>query len=436
MQPCSHPVGTTVEVYDLFFNVPARRKFLRTEQTEFNHILEIVNRLALSRFDVGFLLKHNGKVILQISPAKTQKEKTARIGKIVGIELVQNALVIDAGLTGLHLAGWVSLPTYTRSQADLQYFYINRRVVRDKILSHAIRQAYQDVIYQQRYSVVVLYLTIDPELVDINVHPTKAEVRFRESRLIHDFVVKSVQGALAAGRHAPVSVVGAPIKHCFISPLENFSIEFNDQSSLSPVIISETTTASPLGFALAQMHNIYILAQNDEGLVLVDAHAAHERINYEKLKNSYNTAIISAQTTLLPITVNLNQTEINCLESNLEVLQKLGFDITRSGPDKVLVRAMPILLQEADIELLMRDIIADLLMHESCDSIAKNINKILATMACHSSVRANRRLGLDEMNALLRELERTPRGDQCGHGRPTWVQLTVADLDKLFLRGR
>ncbi|CAL7964155.1 DNA mismatch repair protein MutL [Gammaproteobacteria bacterium] len=453
LQPCSHPVGTTAQVYDLFFNVPARRKFLRTQQTEFNHILEIVNRLALSCFDVGFLLKHDSKTILQLSPAKAQKEKTARVGKIVGAEFVQNALSLDAGLTGLHLTGWISQPTYTRSQADLQYFYINRRVVRDKTLSHAIRQAYQDVIYQQRYPVVVLYLTVDPELVDVNVHPTKAEVRFRESRLIHDFVAKSIQGALAVGRrtpdvHAALAPIASSIKRDFVSLPKSFSTGFK-QHSLPLVAAEESaiytvplfnaasaTMVPALGFALAQLHNIYILAQNDDGLVLVDAHAAHERINYEKLKNAYNTAVVSAQTTLLPITVNLNQTEINCLESNLEVLQRLGFDITRSGPEKILIRAIPILLQEADIEQLMRDVVADLLTHESCDSIAKNINKILATMACHSSVRANRRLGIDEMNALLRELERTPRSDQCGHGRPTWVQLTMADLDRLFLRGR
>jgi DNA mismatch repair protein MutL len=462
LQPGSHPVGTTVEVYDLFFNVPARRKFLRTQQTELNHILEIINRLALSRFDVGFLLKHDGKVILQLNPATTQKEKTARVGKIVGSEFVQNALAIDAGLTGLHLTGWISQPTYTRSQADLQYFYINRRVVRDKILSHAIRQAYQDVIYQQRYPVVVLYLNVDPELVDVNVHPTKAEVRFRESRLIHDFVAKSIKEALAVGkRGADITVADTisthyhpPIKHDFIATRQDFAARFKQQQSLPPlgaaeenavyekfaapseISIVQKTSSMPLGFALAQLFNIYILAQNEAGLILIDSHAAHERINYEKLKKVYDTAVISAQTMLLPITVILNQTEINCLETNLEILQKLGFDVTRSGPEKILVRAVPTLLQEADIEQLIRDIIADLLTHESCDSVVKSINKILATMACHSSVRANRRLNIEEMNALLRELETTERSDQCGHGRPTWIQLSMVDLDKLFLRGR
>ena len=468
LQPGSHPVGTTVEVYDLFFNVPARRKFLRTQQTELNHILEIINRLALSRFDVGFLLKHDGKVILQLNPAITPKEKTVRVGKITGGEFVQNALVIDAGLTGLHLTGWMSQPIYTRSQADLQYFYINRRVVRDKILSHAIRQAYQDVIYQQRYPVVVLYLNVDPELVDVNVHPTKAEVRFRESRLIHDFVAKSIKEALAVcKRSADIAAIDTssthyhpPIKHDFIATRQDFMAGFKQQSLPlvaaeesavyekayafatkaatlpSGTAIVQKTLPMPLGFALAQLFNVYILAQNEAGLILVDAHAAHERINYEKLKKAYDTAIVSAQTMLLPITVIFNQTEINCLESNLEILQKLGFDVTRSGPEKILVRAVPTLLQEVDIEQLVRDVIADLLTHDSYDSVVKSINKILATMACHSSVQANRRLNIDEMNALLRALEKTERGDQCGHGRPTWVQLSMADLDKLFLSGR
>jgi len=461
LQPGSHPVGTTVEVYDLFFNVPARRKFLRTQQTELNHILEIINRLALSRFDVGFLLKHDSKVVLQLNPAITQKEKTARVGKIVGSEFIQNALAIDAGLTGLHLTGWISQPTYTRSQADLQYFYINRRVVRDKILSHAIRQAYQDVIYQQRYPVVVLYLNVDPELVDVNVHPTKAEVRFRESRLIHDFVAKSIKAALAVGkRSADITIADTisthyhpPIKHDFIATQQDFTTRFRQQSlplamaeksavyekftaPSEMISIVQKASSMPLGFALAQLFNIYILAQNETGLILVDSHAAHERINYEKLKKAYGTSVVSAQTMLLPITVILNQAEINCLETNLEILQKLGFDVTRSGPEKILVRTVPTLLQEADIEQLIRDIIADLLMHESYDSVVKSINKILATMACHSSVRANRRLNIEEMNALLRELETTERSDQCGHGRPTWIQLSMADLDKLFLRGR
>lgn len=441
LQPCAHLVGTTVEVHDLFFNVPARRKFLRTEQTEFNHILEIVNRFVLSHFEVSFLLKHNGKVILQLNLAKTIKEKTARVGEIIGSEFIKNALTIDAGSSGLRLFGWISKPAYARSQPDLQYFYINRRIVRDKTLSHAIRHAYRDVIYQQRYPVIILYLTVDPELIDINVHPTKAEVRFRESRLLHDFVAKSIQEALAIGSNFIPTISNA--NNEFKLKQHDFYVRPKQQQQHSipttvsaPVSPSLVVTLPPLGFAIAQLHNIYILAQNEEGLVLVDSHAAHERINYEKLKNAYHTAVIPSQTMLFPITVVLNQVEMNCFEVNLEILQKLGFDLTRSGPEKILVRAVPVLLQEANIERLICDVIADLLAYDSLDTITKISSRILATMACHSSVRANRKLSLDEMNALLRKLEGTQRGEQCGHGRPTWVRLTMADLDKLFLRGR
>jgi DNA mismatch repair protein MutL len=460
LQPCSHPIGTTVEIRDLFFNVPARRKFLRIQRTEFNHILGIVNRLALSRFEISFLLKHDGKTILQLSPAITSKERTARAGKVIGTEFMQNALAVDAGVAGLHLTGWVSQPVYTRSQADLQYFYINRRIVRDKVLSHAIRQAYQDVIYQQRHPIIVLYLSVDPVLVDVNVHPTKAEVRFRDSRLIHDFVAKSLQEALAIGKRSEDKVIPAvhhvQIQQDFTAAFKQRPLPLNiaeesavyegltsfaqkDAPLFKEISIDQTVSDdvnSPLGFALAQLHNIYILAQNDDGLILVDAHAAHERINYERLKETYHEGNVSSQSMLLPLTLVLNQTEINCVESNFEVLQKLGFDITRSGPEQVLIRAIPVLLQGADIEQLIRDVIADLLECDSYDTVTENISKILSTIACHSSVRAGRKLSIDEMNALLRELEQTERGDQCGHGRPTWVKLTIEDLDRLFLRGR
>jgi DNA mismatch repair protein MutL len=451
LQPCAHPVGTTVEVYDLFYNVPARRKFLRTQQTEFNHILEIVNRLALSRFDVDFFLKHDGKVVLQLPAATTQEKKALRVGEIIGNEFIDNALAIDSGSVSLHLAGWISRPVYTRSQADLQYFYINNRIIRDKTLSHAIRQAYQDVVYQQRYPVVVLYLNIDPEMIDVNVHPTKAEVRFRESRLIHDFVVKSIKEAIAILRPGFNKINNYQQQSLFIEPkteseYESKAAEINAVFAKVNFLPKEnftsftpTITMPPLGQALAQLHNIYILSQNDNGLVLIDAHAAHERINYEKLKKAHDSRAISSQVMLFPIRVNLNKNEINCFEANIDTLQKLGFDLTLSGHDKVLVRAVPILLQEANIEQLITDIISDLLMYGNLgdlDSVAKINSKILATMACHSSVRANRKLSIEEMNALLRELERTKHADQCGHGRPTWVQLTMAELDKLFLRGR
>ena len=462
LQPNSHPVGTTVEVSDLFFNIPVRRKFLRTEQTEFGHILESVGSLALSRFDVEFLLKHNGKVILKLTPAENPKDRINRVGEIVGKEFAENALSIDLGSDSLGLTGWISQPNYTRSQPDLQYLYINGRVVRDRTLSHAIRQAYQDVTYQQRHPVVILYLNIDPTLVDVNVHPTKAEVRFRDSRLIHDFVARGLKEALAAGRaiSAPASIpvpkkdfVGwvqkqqslplvAAEESRVYDEIANFANEIAASSKPFfrkplPSECNNYSTAIPsLGFALAQLHGVYILAENQEGLVLIDAHAAHERINYEQLKSSYGARSIPMQTLLIPITLALNNAEINCVESNLELLRKFGFEITRSSPENILVRSVPVLLQDADVGQLIHDVIADLLMHDSVDSIVENSNKILATIACHSSVRARQKLSIDEMNALLRKLEQTDSGDQCGHGRPTWVQLSMNNLDKMFLRGR
>ncbi len=481
LQPSSHPVGTTVEVSDLFFNIPVRRKFLRTEQTELNHMLEMVGRLALSRFDVEFLFRHNDKVVWFLPRAKTPQECIARVGEIVNKEFPPNAYAIDFGADSLKLTGWISQPSYTRSQPDQQYLYINGRIIRDKTISHAIRQAYQDVMYQQRYPVVVLYLSIDPTLVDVNVHPSKAEVRFRDSRLIHDFVVQGLKEALVASGNVvkvvgELNVAGSQVAGGLSSrpqPLLIVAEERADYGSLpffskksgpskrwqsdvfnnadSSVRVTTSLVGDsvlpvdsniyhgesfpPLGFALAQLHGTYILAQNQDGLVIVDAHAAHERINYEKLKSLYNTATIPTQTELLPIALTLNNAEMNCVEANSDLLSRMGFVITRTAQDHILVRSIPVLLQDANIEQLVKDIIADFLSYESLDSITANSNKILATMACHSSVRANRQLSVDEMNALLRTLEATEHGGQCGHGRPTWVPFTLAALSKLFLRG-
>lgn len=486
LEPCSHPTGTTVEVRDLFFNVPVRRKFLRTEQTEFNHILELVGRLALSRFDVEFLFKHNGKIIWSLPLAKNPQECIERVGEIVGKEFTQHAYAIDVGSDALKLTGWIAEPGYTRNQPDLQYLYVNGRIVRDKTIAHAIRQAYQDVVYAQRYPVVVLYLNLDPSLVDVNVHPTKAEVRFRDSRLIHDFVAHGLKEALAAMNGACIAALpkekdsmpyeasevqdgkkswinnfrqqslvltaaeesGAYSKNKLALETAGAHTNIKDQAksavsasyenfsfSPSPATASiNENLIPPLGFALALLHGTYILAENQEGLIVVDAHAAHERINYEKLKTEYNSQAVQSQTILIPITVTLNDREINCIEANGELLTKLGFTITRSSPDSVLVRSIPVLLQGADIEQLVRDFLADLLTYDSPDSMIENSNKILASVACHSSVRANQKLSIDEMNELLRTLEKTTNGNQCGHGRPTWMPLTLTSLAKLFLR--
>ncbi len=485
LKPVSHPIGTTVEVSDLFFNVPVRRKFLRTEQTEFNHILEMVGRLALSRFDVGFLFKHNDKTIWSLPVAKTPQACIERVGEIVSQEFPQNAYAIDFGDDALKLTGWISQPHYTRSQSDQQYLYINGRIVRDKTMAHAIKQAYQDVIVQGRHPVVVLYLKIAPSLVDVNVHPTKAEVRFCDSRLVHDFIARGLKAALAVSgtltsteskdylnfatpsksllmaaeqtaTYERVSAKAIPADpNAFALKQQNWAFNgksfSQDKKNIDDVVIYQsmavegvvsqaqpsfdTPILPPLGFALAQLHGIYILAENKDGLVIVDAHAAHERINYEKLKKLYEATAIPKQTELLPIAVTLNNTEINCVEANSDLFQKLGFTLTWSSPNSVLVRALPVLLQDVNVEQLLKDIIADLLSHDSVDSAVVNRNKILATMACHSSVRANRKLSVEEMDELLRTLEATERGGQCGHGRPTWVPFTLANLAKLFSRG-
>ncbi|MDR1057147.1 MAG: DNA mismatch repair endonuclease MutL [Coxiellaceae bacterium] len=449
LAPSAHPVGTTVEVSDLFFNVPVRRKFLRTEQTEFNHILEMFGHIALSRFDVEFLLKHNGKVIWSLLLAKTPKEQVSRVGEVIGKEFIENAYIIDVGSESLDLTGWISHPNYTRSQPDLQYLYINGRVVRDKTLSHAIKQAYQDVIYGQRYPVVVLYLSIDPTLVDVNVHPTKAEVRFRNSGLVHDFVAQALRNALAVSQSLSNSQ-----EHVFTTYNSNFNTYYQKSLLLEAATERETYARltsfakevsedfateikiPPLGFALAQLHGTYILAQNQHSLIVVDAHAAHERINYERLKEAYHSSTIPTQMVLTPFSVTLNSVEINCMEANLELLQKFGFTITRSGSDNMMIRSVPVLLQHADVTQLIKDLVADLLTYNSLDSGVERSNKILATMACHSSIRSKQNLSVDEMNTLLRTIEKTERGSQCGHGRPTWIEVTLSDLGRLFLRGR
>lgn len=490
LEPISHPVGTTIEVQDLFFNLPARRRFLRTEQTELNHILEVIGHMALARFDVEFLVKHNGKTILSLLAAKNPQEKINRVGEIVNKEFAQNALAIEVGVGDLGLSGWISQPNYTRSQPDYQYLFVNGRIVRDRTLSHAIKQAYRDVVYQQRHPVVVLYLQIDPMMVDVNVHPTKAEVRFRDSRMLHDFVAKGLQDALASGSGGAIFLKPAAIET--ITSKKDFFDVFSSpwqkqmqQQEMPLAVAAECETCGdfgaksipadnantsfsrdsitlaaeqpgavnfefgdfasqhfaplhfdvpPLGFAIAELHGTYILAQNKEGLILVDAHAAHERINYEKFKQAYNSADISVQTLLMPLIVTLNTIEINCFEANFELFQQFGFDMRCSSPETILVRSVPVLLQQVDLAQLIKDMIADLLTYDNFDTVAIKNNKILATLACHSSVRANRQLTVDEMNVLLRQLEETDNGGQCGHGRPTWVQLNMASIAKLFLR--
>ena len=470
IEPAPHPRGTTVEVRDLFFNTPARRKFLRAEKTEFGHIEETVKRLALSRFDVGFQLRHNGRAIQQLRAAQSELEKERRVAAVCGPEFIEHVVVIDSRVGDLHLHGWVALPTFSRSQADLQHFYVNGRAIRDKLVSHAVRQAYQDVLYHGRHPAFVLYLNVDPANVDVNVHPTKHEVRFRDGRTVHDFLFRTLHRALADVRpHEQVETlagsmstqIGAvPQQSTFQLPAQRYAYQpapiiapagvreqlgvyrelygsgelYGGADPMAPA--SAPSEIPPLGYALAQLHGVYILAENAHGLVLVDMHAAHERITYERMKTARAGEGIRAQPLLVPRSLAVSQREADCAEHSANVFLSFGLKLERAGPETLLIREIPVQLRDADVEQLVRDVLADLIEHGSSDRIEAHSNEILATMACHGSVRANRKLAIPEMNALLRDMEDTERSGQCNHGRPTWVQLAMGDLDKLFLRGR
>ena len=480
--PAPHPRGSTVEVRDLFFNTPARRKFLRTEKTEFNHLEEVVKRQALSRFDVAFHLRHNGKVIHALKACRSQLEKERRVAAVCGPGFMQNALHIDTEAMGLRLWGWVALPTFSRSQADLQHFFVNGRVIRDKLVTHAVRQAYRDVLFHGRHPAFVLYLEVDPVIVDVNVHPTKHEVRFRDGRTVHDFLFRSLHRLLADVRPddqmAPAAInnsvsatgsAGGEFAGQTAMPLAQSTQEVSPQQlgrashsafssagevrqqlasygrlygaqSNGDAPMREADAAAddipPLGFALAQLKGIYILAENARGLVLVDMHAAHERITYERMKQAREGEGIKAQPLLVPESMAVSQREADCAEQNIELFAELGLNIERAGPESLMIRQLPVMLQGSKVEQLVLDVISDLLVHGSSDRIQAHINEILATMACHGSVRANRRLTIPEMNGLLRDMEETERSGQCNHGRPTWTQMSLAELDKLFLRGQ
>lgn len=469
IQPISHPQGTTVEVRDLFFNVPARRKFLRTEKTEFNHLEAAVKRIALSNFDIGISLKNNEKIVLNLMPAKNREQQERRVAHICGAAFMENAVYVAAENAGLRLRGWIGLPIFSRSQPDLQYFYVNGRIVRDKLLSHAVRQAYQDVMHVGRYSVFVLYLQLDPSSVDVNVHPTKYEIRFRESSLVHDFVFGTVHKAIADIRPGHVMDVLQsdfsnrsyknlnPVRAIHELPLQRtctktypfqgstnsnhnnsqnlFRIRNREQGTLR-YDTSRETIDSPLGVAIAELHGTYILAQNRDGLVLVDIHAAHERITYERLKTAFAGEGIKAQTLLMPVTFTVSETEAKYSADYWDIFQQLGIEIENLGNETIIVRALPYLLRKADAEQLVRDILADLLENKRSTRVQEYINEILAAMACHNSMRAGQQLSLTEMAALLRDIEKIERGGQCGHGRPTWIQLSIKELNKMFLRGR
>jgi len=495
VQPAAHPVGTSVEVRDLFFNTPARRKFLKAEKTEFDHLQEVIRRLALARFDVGFHLRHNGKSILSLHEAHDETARARRVGAICGPGFMEQALPIDVERNGLRLWGWVGLPTFSRSQADLQYFFVNGRAVRDKLVAHAVRQAYRDVLFNGRHPTFVLFLELEPNGVDVNVHPTKHEVRFREGRSVHDFLYGTLHRALADVR--PEDQLAAPAAAVeMVRPTGQQVGEFGPQGEMrlaSPVLeqpqapqfaisnggsgagyqyqytprpsqslpaaesqavyrefykpLADGATAPstlpesqgdipPLGYALAQLKGIYILAENAVGLVLVDMHAAHERIMYERLKVAMASEGLSGQPLLVPETLALSQREADCAEEHGQWFQRLGFELQRLGPETLAIRQIPALLKQAEANRLVQDVLADLMEYGTSDRIQAHLNELLGTMACHGAVRANRRLAIPEMNALLRDMENTERSGQCNHGRPTWTQMGLDDLDKLFLRGR
>ena len=469
--PAPHPRGTTLEVRDLFYNTPARRKFLRTDKTEFGHLHEVIKRQALSRPDVTFTLRHNGKQSLQLNAADSESEQRRRVANICGVEFSEHAVPIERQAGSFRLWGWVAEPTFSRSQADLQYFFVNGRVIRDKLVTHAIRQAYRDVLFHGRHPAFVLFFELDPAGVDVNVHPTKHEVRFRDSRGVHDFLFGTLSRALADVRPGqPAASVAEPIQEAMpdqlgiglaTGGLPNQPMPASNPAAVSMGAISgrpssavaaafggwprrEDTALSeprsgdvpPLGFALAQLHGVYILAENQHGLVLVDMHAAHERITYERLKRARDGGGITRQPLLVPVTLAVSSREAAIAAEQADDLASLGLLIEAVGEEAVVCRELPAALKDADVEALVRDVLGDLLEFGTSDRVASSLDELLSTLACHTSVRANRRLTLPEMNALLRDMEETERSGQCNHGRPTWTQLDMTDLDKLFLRGR
>jgi len=465
--PRAHPQGTTVEVRDLFYNVPARRKFLRAERTELGHVEEWLRSLALARPDVELRVSHNGK------PARRYRGDTdlfsgERLVETLGEDFARNALRVERMLAqggeghgarlGLH--GWIADPTYSRASADQQYLYVNGRAIRDRSVAHAVRQAYADVLFHGRQPAYVLFLDVDPLRVDVNVHPAKHEVRFRDARLIHDFVQRTLHDALAATRAGNGPLVAAVTTQAEVArslalpglPQQGLSLRIDEaragyaalyadtagrqMAGEAPMPPADASEAPPLGYALAQLHGIFILSEAAEGLVVVDMHAAHERIGYEKLKRAHDAGGLRTQPLLVPQPVAVSEREADVAEREAGTLAELGFEVGRAGPQSLLLRAVPALLAHGDIEALLRDVLADLREHGASRRVVGERDALLSTMACHGAVRANRRLTLPEMNALLREMEATERSGQCNHGRPTWTRVGLHEIDRWFMRGR
>jgi len=501
-QPVAHPVGTSIETRDLFYNTPARRKFLRTDNTEFKHLDQVVRKMALSRFDVAFKLQHNGRVVLHLPSVPSDDAR--RLKMVCGDNVPENSLYFDEQRDDMRISGWAGLPSFSRSQADMQYFFLNGRLIRDKTIVHAVRLGYQDVLFHGRHPVYVLYLEMDPAGVDVNVHPTKHEVRFRDSRSVHGFVFRSIQrhiGASASevgslqvdaeqGAAAPRPInpnAQAGVPNGFSQMSEQSPIRYQDNSQIAsryqtgdritPNEVREqiggykalsesvfrpdagagaTSAASshlnvslipkesrdgdavipPMGYALAQLKGIYILAENEQGLVLVDMHAAHERITYERLKTAMDASSIAQQPLLVPVTIQVSETEMMAWQQQNDLFGKLGLEVEQLDEQILVVRSVPDVLVNSDVSQLVRDVLSDLVANESSNRIEETMHEVLSSMACHGSVRANRLLSIAEMNALLRDMEATERSGQCNHGRPTWVQMSISQLDGWFKRGQ
>jgi len=524
-EPVAHPQGTSVEVRDLFYNTPARRKFLRAEKTELGHCEQVVRRIALARPETRFLMHHQGRLLLDLPPALDEGGMRHRLAQLAGEGFLEHALEVAEVAVDLSLQGWVAAPAFSRGQADLQFFFVNGRLVRDKLVTHAVRQAFQDVLHHSRHPAYVLYLDLPPQLVDVNVHPAKQEVRFREGRQVHDFLFRALHRRLAAGALGKFGDTGSdpegvatagscqsPPSWSWSPPAPPDAAGTSSKAAEAPSLTAETwphaadarhltggagplpaesrplpaqpwprprqlpmaggvadgrgpgwprqdwlnpdrlnpdgpcpsppdATLPPLGYALAQLQGIYILSQAAEGLIIVDTHAAHERIGYERLKRAWRESLeqgggLRRQPLLVPVLVRVSLREAELAEAGAAAFQRLGLTVDRVGEASLAVREIPVLLQGADAEGLLRDLLADLVVHGRSDLLQTRIDETLATLACHGAVRAHRRLTLEEMNALLRDLERTERADQCNHGRPTWVRLSLAELDRLFARGR
>lgn len=442
-EPAALERGTVVEVADLYFNTPARRKFLKSESTEFAHCDDVLQRMALARPDVAFSLTHNRAVKRRLAAADFSR----RVRDLLGDEFPLHARDVDVAAGPLTLTGLAALPAYSRASRDEQYFYVNGRFVRDKLLAHAVREAYADVLHGARHPAYALFLTLDPAAVDVNVHPAKTEVRFRDSRGVHQFVFHALTRALAdpiskgarldfsESKNSNLAPFGAPRQQAFAVEESRTStaayLDFAKQAYSEPA-----QSAQPLGYAIAQLHGLYILAQNEAGLILVDQHAAHERILYERLKNQIDAGPPPTQALLVPAVIEVNEKDVATAEEQTEALAQLGFEVSTGGPRQLTLRTVPALLAGGDVGALLRALLAELAEHPASRVVEAQRNELLATMACHGAVRGKRTLSLPEMNALLREMEATDRADQCNHGRPTWRQVSLAEIDALFMRGK